>query len=120
MVRTISRETKDRYNEILKEMNILSEGELDKSKVAALYIICAKEYLWINRRAIFDFRNQEIKEDVFKLINENGNRALVLLAFNLFNSYKGKDKETDVFSIVKNVNRQDRDIVLRAINIVWS
>jgi len=118
MVKIISRETKDRYNEILKQMNIFSEKELDKSKIAALYIICAKEYLWINRKSIFDYKEQDIREDVFKLINESGNKALVLLAFNLFNNYKGE--ETDVFSIVKNVNRQDRDIVLNAINIVWS
>ena len=118
MVKIISRETKERYSEIIKEMNILREEELDKSKVAALYIICAKEYLWINRKSIFDFKDQDIREDVFKLIKGSGNRALVLLAFNLFNNYKGK--ETDVLNMVKNVNRQDRDIVLRAINIVWN
>jgi len=118
MVKIISRETKDRYSEILKDMNIVSEEELEKSKVAALYIICEKEYLWINRKSIFNFKHQDIREDVFKLIKGGGNRALILLSFNLFNSYKGK--ETDVLNIVKNVNRQDRDIVLKAIDIVWN
>ena len=92
--------------------------ELNKSKVAALYIICSKEYLWSNRKVIFNFKNQDIREDVFNLIKGSGNRALIVLAFNLFNNYK--DKETDVLNVVKNVNRQDRDIVLNAINIVWS
>jgi len=57
MVKIISRETKDRYNEILKEMNSVQEEELDKSNFAALYIISAKEYLWSNRKAIFDFKD---------------------------------------------------------------
>ncbi|WP_278320492.1 hypothetical protein [Clostridium vincentii] len=40
------------------------------------------------------------------------------MAFNLFNNYK--DMETDVLNVVRNVNKQDRDIVLNAINIVWN
>lgn len=118
MLKIISKETKDRYNRILKEMNVLSEGNLEKRKVAALYIISAKEYLWSNRKAIFNFKDQDIREDVFNSIKGSGNRTLVLLAFNLFNNYK--DKETDVLNIVKNVNRQDREIVLKAIDIVWN
>jgi len=118
MLKMISKEVKERYNKILKEMNIESEEELNKSKVAALYIISTKEYLWSNRKAIFDFKNHDIREDVFDSIKGDGNRALIVLAFNLFNNYK--DRETDVLNVVKNVNRQDRDIVLNAINIVWS
>jgi hypothetical protein len=118
MLKIISRETNVRYNEILKEMNITCDKELENRKVAALYIICAKEYLWANRRVIFDFKDQDIREDVFNLIKGSSNRALVLLALNLFINYK--DKETDVLSIVKNVNRQDRDIVIKAINIIWN
>jgi len=118
MLKMISKETEERYKEILKEMNIPSGEEVDRSKVAALYIISTKEYLWSNRKIIFDFKNHDIREDVFISIKGSSNRALILLAFNLFNNYK--DKETDVLNVVKNVNRQDRDIVLNAINIVWS
>ncbi|MBD7911905.1 MULTISPECIES: DUF6075 family protein [Clostridium] len=118
MLKLISRETKDRYSKILKEMGVIGEGVLEKNKVAALYIICAKENLWDNRKLLFDLSNQNIKEEGFKLVKGKGNRALVLLAFNLFNSYK--DDETDVFSIVQKIDRQDRDIVINAINIIWT
>ena len=118
MLKMISKETEERYKKILKEMNIESEEKLNKSKVAALYVISSKEYLWSNRKKIFNFKDQDIKEDVFDSIKGGGNRALIVLAFNLFNNYK--DRETDVLNVVKNVNRQDRDIVLNAINIVWS
>ncbi|MDS0527997.1 DUF6075 family protein [Clostridium sp. SHJSY1] len=118
MLKLISRDTRERYSEVLKEMGIIGESVLEKNKVAALYIICEKESLWDNRKSIFDLRNHRIKENAVNLISGNGNKALILLAFNLFNSYK--NNETDVLDIVRNVNRQDRDIVLNAINIVWS
>jgi hypothetical protein len=118
MIKLISRDIKDRYSKILKEMGIIGEGVLEKNKVAALYIICSKENLWNNRNSIFNLRDHEIKENAFNLIKEKGNKTLVLLAFNLFNNYKGN--ETDVLSIVQKVDRNDRDIVLNAINIVWN
>ncbi|PRR84337.1 DUF6075 family protein [Clostridium vincentii] len=61
MLKIISKEIKERYDTMLKEMRIPSEEELDKSEMAALYIISTKEYLWKNRKAIFNFKNQDIR-----------------------------------------------------------
>lgn len=118
MLKLISRETKDRYRKVLNEMDIVDESVLEKNKIAALYIICEKESLWNNRSSILDLKRHKIKENAVNLVSGSGNKALILLVFNLFNSYK--NNETDVLDIVKNVNRQDRDIFLNAINIVWS
>ena len=87
----------------------------DRNKLAAVYIISSKDSLWNNRTNILKKNNDNIIKSISKNLKIS-DRYLLKLAIILFREYN--NIKIDVFNILNNIKKNDRKIILNAINII--
>lgn len=94
----LSREHKEEYERLL-QMDKTNEGDTERK--ALFYILAGNKDLRTKGASCFyDFNNHVIKRDAAELDYTSGSRALIDLAFNLYNEHpQGNHRSTlDLFS----------------------
>ena len=113
MLNLIPMEVRENYNILINELNL--KDTKDRNNLAAVYIISSKDSLWNNRTNILKKNNDNIIKSISKNLKIS-DRYLLKLAIILFREYN--NIKIDVFNILNNIKKNDRKIILNAINII--
>jgi hypothetical protein len=104
-----------RYRELCKRDGT---DEKDIERKTLFWILSHNADLYAKRNHIYDFKERGIKPECFDSPDvdfSGGSRALVRLAFNLYNGYK--DEHTDVLSILQILDHGNYILAFDAINM---
>lgn len=111
----LSEEHFSRLNELLKRDGTYIK---DTERISLFYVISAVDKLYKVSKEIYDFKDHSINLDVFQKVDfSSGERKLLVLGFNLYNSYKSEVYGNDVMSLFSGLDEDNFTIAIKAVHI---
>lgn len=88
----------------------------DYERIAMWYIFAGNSDLYSKINYLYDFEDHSICPDAFESVDlSSGARALLVLAYNLYNGYSGQP--ADVKQIMVPLDEENRKLAIEAIKI---
>ncbi len=105
----------NRLNDLLKRDGTYIK---DTERIALFYILGAVEKFYKVSKQIYDFNDHSINLDIFERVDfSSGERKLLILGFNLYNSYKSEVYGNDVMSLFSGLDEDNFTTAIRAVHI---
>lgn len=111
----ITEEHFNRLNELLKKDGTYIK---DTERIALFYVISGVDKLYKFSKEIYDFKDHSINFDVFEKVDfSSGEKKLLILGFNLYNSYRDENYGNDVMTLFSGLDEDNFTIAIKAVHI---